>query len=927
MAHRQSLLILTAVLIVHGLQTRTTLAQSGELLPLLDAVEQFQAVWGIDVSYTTGDLLDQYTHWQRPLAQTPDQDFAHLLADTEITYTQLESGTYVLQKKPSEDTASLSGIITSAETGDSLRSVHVYVLGSEPLIGTTTDSDGHYVLSGLNPDSARIAFSHIGYASEIADVSLHAGMTSELSLAMQEWVITEMPPALIVSTAIRDLPPRLRLGATDTRTTGDLRQISGIGTADLISNLDDLSGVRVAQDNSAVHIQGGDRGEHELLLDESPVYDPVHLGLVGAFNPSAISRVTVRKAGFEATQGSYLAGVIKAEHAVAQIDTMPPVEVQLDPLSLNMRLRSSLSLGKAHVSVMGAFRTSIWDSRWSDTRSGSIDRLLLSWNTPDYFLLRASLYPLKRVFPQTYDRYVNLLADVPPPAIPDIGFNDLHVAGNINFDHGSVVKFSLYRGSNDLQGRFPIATDTSTSTPPERHAWKNQNLRLSWSLPVSARTTLVGTLRRARYGLTHDYGGLDRQNSVTAAYNIVRYDIIPTTDENQIHSTSIAASLTHEYALGSSDVGLERKYAPHRFAVLHVFPRVLEHERRSVHTVGTVQNLLRPLPWLEVTGGFRFTWLHGQKKLYSEPRLAANLETRYRGGYGASLRLSTGRYHQFTNQFEIGTISPSTIVPSTRLWLPVDETLPAPTAVHYGLDFSSQLWTYWALRVEYYYKDQQRLYRIDYPRLWRQDSAPGTQISTISEFVSLTHGKAYGTSVDFGTERNRIGFGIRYEYSVSEREYSFRNGIRRTVPVPWNVPRQVQARLRINPLRPLEISAKWRSHVGRQWAYRRAYYDLLGTDVSQGLTFDSFDFRDPTAPGHELGGFQQLDLGLAATLRFRNGAMVEFRLDVLNALDRANPAYLYLREPSFIEDAQQKLVSEARYLLERTHSFSMRLSW
>ena len=389
------------MLIVHGLQTRTTLAQSGELLPLLDAVEQFQAVWGIDVSYTTGDLLDQYTHWQRPLAQTPDQDFAHLLADTEITYTQLASGTYVLQKKPSEDTASLSGIITSAETGDSLRSVHVYVLGSEPLIGTTTDSDGHYVLSGLNPDSARIAFSHIGYASEIADVSLHAGMTSELSLAMQEWVITEMPPALIVSTAIRDLPPRLRLGATDTRTTGDLRQISGIGTADLISNLDDLSGVRVAQDNSAVHIQGGDRGEHELLLDESPVYDPVHLGLVGAFNPSAISRVTVRKAGFEATQGSYLAGVIKAEHAVAQIDTMPPVEVQLDPLSLNMRLRSSLSLGKAHVSVMGAFRTSIWDSRWSDTRSGSIDRLLLSWNTPDYFLLRASLYPLKRVFPQT----------------------------------------------------------------------------------------------------------------------------------------------------------------------------------------------------------------------------------------------------------------------------------------------------------------------------------------------------------------------------------------------------------------------------------------------------------------------------------------------------------------------------------------------
>lgn len=930
MALRQLLPVLTAVLIVHGLQSRTALAQSGELLPLLDAVVQFQAAWGIDVSYAASDLLDQYSHWHRPVAQTPQQDLANLLSDTDITYTRLESGTYVLRKRQPEDTASLTGVITSAETGAPLRSVHVYIVGSSPLIGTTTNREGHYVLSRLRPDSARIAFSHIGYASQEADVTLLAGITSVKSLSMQEWVITEMPPVEIVSAAITDLSPKLRVLPSDTRTTEALSDISGLGTADLIYNLDEFSGLRVDQNNSGIYIQGSGLGEHHFLLDGNPVFEPVHLGLVGAFNPFAISRLTVRKAGFDANQGSYLAGVIQAEHAVAQIDTMPPVEVQLDPLSFNTRLRSSLNLGRAHLSLMGAFRTSVWDSRWSDIRSSSIDQLLLSWNTPDLFLLRASLYPLKRVFPQTYDRYVNLLADVPPPAIPDIGFDDLHVAGNINFEQGSVVKFSWYRGRNYLRGRFPIAdqvADTLISTPPEQHDWTNGNVRLSWSLPITNRTTLVGTFRRARYDLTHDYGGLDRQNSVTAAYNIVRYDVIPTFDENQIHSTTIAASLTHQYALGATDVGLEQKFSPHRFAVLHVFPRVLEHERRSVHTVGTVQNLLRPLPWLELTGGFRFTWLHAQHKLYSEPRFAAQLKTRYRGGYGASLRLSTGRYHQFTNQFEIGTISPSTIVPSTRLWLPVDETLIAPSAIHYSFDFSSQLWTYWALRVEYYYKDQQRLYRIDYPRLWRQGRTPNTEISTISEFVSLTYGRAYGTSVDFGTEMNRIGFGIRYEYSVSEREYAFRTGVRRMVSVPWNVPRQLQVRLRINLLKPLEFSAQWRSHLGRKWAYQRAYYDLLGTDVSQGLTFDAFDFRDPTAPGHELDGFQQLDLGLVASLRFQNGATAQFRLDVLNALNRSNPAYLYLREPSVIEDPQQKLVSEARYLLKRTHSISIRLSW
>lgn len=905
-------------------------AQSGEQLPLLDAIERFQAAWRVDLSYAPSDLLDLYTYWHEPAAQASHQDLELLLLGTGITYTQLESGTYVLRKIRPEDHASLTGIITSEETGNALRNVHVFVLGSNPPKGTTTDTTGRYVLEGLEPDSARIVFSHLGYESQVADVRLQARSTMVNSLAMREWILTELPPVVIVSSAITDLPAKLVLLSTDTRTTESLSQIRGLGTSDLIHNLDEVSGILVDQNNSGVYIQGSGLGEHHFLLDGNPVFEPVHLGLVGAFNPFAISRLTVHKSGFDASQGSFLAGVIQAEHAVAQADVTSPIEVQLDPLSFNTRLHSQLSLDKVQIGLMGAFRTSTWDSRWSEIRSPSVDRLLLSWNTPDLFLLRASLYPLKRVFPQTYNRYVGLLADVPPPAIPDIGFNDLHVAGEINFNQGSTIKFSWYRGSNYLQGRFPIADqaieDSLIATPPERHDWVNANARLSWSYPITRRTSLTGTWRRAKYDLKHFYGGLDRQNSITAAFNSFRYDVIPTSDENQIKDNTFGVSLTHEYALGALNVGLERKYAPHRFAVLHVFPRVLEHERKSVHTIGTVENLFRPLPWLELTGGYRFTWLHSQHRLYSEPRFAARLQTKYRGRYGATLRLSTGRYYQFMNQFEIGTISPSTIVPSTRLWLPVDETLLAPAAVHYSFDFSSQLLTHWALRVEYYFKNQQRLYRIDYPLLWRQDPTSGT-ISTISEFVSPTQGRAYGTSVDFGLETDRVGFGIRYEYSVSKREYAFRNGKRRTVPVPWNVPRQVQIRFRVNPLRPLELSAQWRGNTGRKWAYRRAYYDLLGTDVSQGLTFDAFDFRDPTAPGHELDSFQQLDLGLAATLGFRNGAKVQFRLDVLNALNRANPAYMYLREPSAIEDEERQLVSEARYLLERTHSFSMRLSW
>ena len=58
-------------------------------------------------------------------------------------------------------------------------------------------------------------------------------------------------------------------------------------------------GIRVGDALADVHIQGGEAGEHQFQLDGVPVFEPVHLrGLLGAFNPFAIERITVHKAGY-----------------------------------------------------------------------------------------------------------------------------------------------------------------------------------------------------------------------------------------------------------------------------------------------------------------------------------------------------------------------------------------------------------------------------------------------------------------------------------------------------------------------------------------------------------------------------------------------------------------------------------------------------
>ena len=910
----------------------TAYAQNGGgSLSLFEAVERFQAAWGVDVSYGSSTLDDRFTNWSQPVADTAERDLQVLLTGTEVTYTVDSSGLFLLTDAGPQLRGTIVGLITDSRSGAPLRDVHIY--NKENVNhGTTTTRDGTFSLSDFLPGPITLVARHMGLKTEEITVTVVAGAAVRADFELSEFVVEGWSLEVISTPLDHAELPRMfvpRSDFLDTRSTYDLGQIGGIGTRDPMHNLDDVSGVNLDRNMSTIHIQGSGFGEHQLRLDDITVFAPFHHGLVGAFSPLAIRDVRILKAGFEAAQGSFLAGVIQAKHALDVNESQSPLDVQIDPLSFNGRFNRLLRVGTARVELMAALRSSIWNNWWGRTRSESVDQLLLSWNAPDVFLMRASLYRLKNFRPDAYSAIVGQLAYVPPPALPDLGFDDIHVASRIALAPGHELSFSWYRGSNYLRGRYPIAVEAlanSRIAPNDQHDWSNENRRIAWSHALTSRTKLIAAWRKGLYRFAHTYGGLDRQNSVTAAYNIVRYNVISTHDSNGITDYSVSASLVHEYPFGDLNAGLEQERSRHHFAIERVFPRPLEHARHSVRTAAFAQQTFRPQRWVELTAGSRFTWLHAQSKLYSEPRIAVHLRTPASGGYGAALSLASGVYYQFLNQFEIGTISPSTAVPSVRFWLPIDETLPAPMSVHYSADFSAQLWTDWTFRFEYYYKDQRRLYRIDYPKLWQLDDIPG-YISSVSQFVSLTHGLAFGTSVELNHKREKLDFGIRHEYGKSRREFAFRGGELRTVPVPWNVPRQIQLQARLRPVRTLELSARWFGAWGRKWAYRQAYYDLLGTDVTQGLTFDEFDFRDPTAPGHELPPHKQLDLGLALNIKNDRRPSLQLRADVLNALGSANPAYLFLREQTIFEDPDESLTSETRYLLGRTLTLSAHLSW
>lgn len=893
-------------------------------LPLVDAVRHFQSVWGVDLSYASNTLQNRYTPWSSPIASDAESDLGYLLQGTGVSFSRQPSGTFILQPL-GDQTTLLTGFVHSINSGLPLRGAHIVLVGTPE--GAASDLNGRFLLSTQPRNSAKVRISHVGYLSEERVLDLLADSVQSINVSLSEWILEERP----LEVTATPLPPDYSLIVSDrpyemdTRGTTDLRKITGLGTSDVVQTLKDVAGIYVDLNTNDIHIQGSGLGEHQFRLDESAVFEPIHLGLFGIFNPFAIDQVTIRKAGFDVEHGSYLAGIINAEHS---LDAYHPIEVQIDPISFNARITNQLDLKDADLSLMGAFRSSVWDHWWSNLRSGSVNDLLREWNRPDNFLMRASIYPLKSAFEHGYNTLIDRIQTPPAPSLPDITFNDIHAAVKLELSDRRELGGSIYRGNSEFEGQLLSASRETASrkVSPDRHAWMNHNTRLYWNQYLSNNFSWRISWRKGKYFFSHNYGGLDRQNSVHAAFQLYQYNSIETSDENEISSNDFSVSIEQAHEQGLLQAGMDFSWIQHHFSIQHVFPRVLSHDRLSLTSSGYLQQTWSPRSWVDLTMGMRFTWLRSQNRWHVEPRTTLLLKSPYRGGYGVSLRISTGTYYQFLNQFEIATISPSTIVPSTRFWLPVDETLRAPLSHHYTVDLSAQLWTNWQLGFEYYYKNQWRLYRIDYPMLWSQDQ-DSTFIDQIDSFVSNTEGLVYGTSFELRRNGEKFNFALRYERSESKREYTFRDGEPILLPVPWNVPQQLQTRVILRPIPSLEATIRWQGAWGRKWAFKRAYYDLLGSDIDYAASFDEYSFDDPTAKGHSLAPYSQFDIGLAAILSNRSHHRLWFRVDLLNAFGRLNPSYLYLQEQSQHGTDQTVLSERTSHLIGRTLTVSAQLQW
>ena len=840
--------------------------------PLSEVLEYLGGQTGVDLIFDP-KIVEGYEVYKRVSEKTMEETLSLLLDETGLDYIILSSGTFVVIRSSRRDPVygAFAGKVYDHHSGEPLPGATIMLADANG--GTVSGNSGHFSLGKLKSGTYDIIFSYVGYEPVKMTVSITPEGQHREEVALQPTRFQLNP---IVVTDHYPLIPVSHVQETETQASD--KWMTGHGTRSVIHDLTLFNGIQHGIPLVDIHMQGGQSGDHRFFLDNVPVYNPYSFGrLYSAFSPYAIGRVSVEKAGFGPSSGSYIAGKVNLNHSTGRYAGQTAV-LQADPLNTNVRI--SHTAGNNRLRLMAALRHSFWDWFQDPALSDAIG----DWDFVDplTYSLLADTNEESPVFQSLSDK-------------TDIRFRDLHFAGDYRVDRYRNLSFSVYHGNNFLETDLLAESDVSSPVirmfSRDRYEWQNLISQIRYDWMVTPRVDLRFQASYSANKLEHSYAMFgnteiaNRSESATGSdlFQLLVSEIeeVPAqADENIIRHTTLRTDLDYSVSSKSSlSGGIQYEHIASKFDLAGLFYLPALNEQTS-HLLSTYINADRRVTGnLGVNFGSRLTYFDPAENVYAEPRASIQYDKNNSIlGYW-SVKLSGGIYRQFVNQFQITNVGPSALVPNFTAWYHSDD-IKQPISYNSSLDLVLEPASNTTIRLESYLKIQPDAYITSYHNLLLADDADRRGIRSFAEQTRL---RAYGGGVRLHQTflEDDLQLFLSYDFSKVEIDYETQFG--RVLPAPWNEPHRFQMRILGHVRSDFSIIARWQGVVGRKWGFRQSYYDFLTLHDFTGA--GEFSFMNPERD--QLSPFHQVDVSLVyhPSLPWVN---IEFRADLINIFNRRN---------------------------------------
>ncbi len=882
------LLIVTLPLAAQPNESTDRLTISLRGVPVAEALDRFAAVSGVSLAFDPSTVGTRRVFCQLDNVRALDV-LRCIVREAGLDFYQLSSGTYVVIASITQapQIASLVGRITDAASGEPITRARVTIDTNEG--ARAVNDGGTFRFAALLPGRYRVRVQAVGYRPLVRELVLVPGRAERWALALDPLPAT-LSLVEVTGLAMNTTP---RAAAAQQIVPDSLPAV--LASSGMLRAAANQLGIGQRALAGDLHIQGGEAGEHQFRLDGVPVFDPVSVArMFGAFAPLAIRQLTVHKAGFGVSHGSYTAGVIDLEHSIGA--GSEAITTTIDPMSASLRYAArGMLLGKRTTGMFAA-RRSLWDV----SPMPSVERALHGWARVDPLLLDATAVgaPTTRGDPFQVSK-----------STPQLHFVDVHGAGRMELGAFQSLAASFFVSDNSVSAdvQATSALENRMLDTRDAYAWRTGGGMLRHDWMPNARVQQMLRLRVSTHSLAHLHYA--REAGAARVADVFGSNAADRRETNGVQEyaldavTRVSATDRGELVLGTEIA----RTGSHVDMNNGVFRPMLNRSgawRMSQFTEWRQQ-------WahgLQGDAGLRLTWVPTFATVYAEPRVSLRGE-HARADDVIAWRVSGGVHRQFVSQFELPALGPTAVASGVRFWLPVDGSIRPAESFHTTSEFVWRHQRGFEVHTEAYYKWLNSVPALDFGILLGAGGAMPHDIPQ-AMFVGRSRGHTFGAGVRVTQRAQWATATLGVDGGQSVRTFPGRFGGREQ-RTPWNESLRITSSIESQLPGSVELSLQSRHVWGRTWALRRAYYDL------------AIDGLPVNTPGNDaLPAWHEVDVAFARALRIGSARTV-LSLSALNVLGRLNTIDQWL-VPGFTDNS---VARESRTAVGRQLLLTMRIAY